>query len=122
MSVTHRPIPICPPVRGHDPSPMIFIARTPTGKQEFSRAFSGRPLELFITTGGQFPPNARAILVTTMNAKHERELIEIPFVLRDAKTFTCRSEPERRGSIRSGRFFHWTAVSPGCTTRCRMRG
>jgi hypothetical protein len=69
----------------------------PTGKQEFSRAFSGRPLELFITTGGQFPPNARAILVTTMNAKHERELIEIPFVLRDAKTFTCQVEPERPG-------------------------
>jgi hypothetical protein len=97
MPVTHRPIPVlpaCPRAR----SIAADIRRSyPTGRLKFSRAFSGIPLELSISTGGKFPPNARAILVTTINAKPEGPPIEFPFVLEDERTFTCRIVPERPG-------------------------
>ncbi|MGA2232874.1 MAG: alpha-amylase family glycosyl hydrolase [Tepidisphaeraceae bacterium] len=54
-------------------------------------------MELSISTGKRFPPNARAILVTTINATHDGEWLEIPFALRDEKTFTCRIVPEQPG-------------------------
>src|ERR1700712_2298228 len=97
MPVTHRPIPVlpaCPRSRsiGKD------IRRSyPTGRQEFSRAFSGSVLELAISTSEQFPPNVRAILVTTINAPPEGEPIEVPFLRTDDRTFTCRIVPDRPG-------------------------
>jgi hypothetical protein len=54
-------------------------------------------MELSITTTTQFPPHARAMLVTTINAHHADEWIEVPFVLRDEKTFTCQVVAERAG-------------------------
>jgi len=97
MSITHRPIPVlpaCPRAR----SIVNDIRRSyPTGRQEFSRAFSGSPLELTVSTGEQFPANLQATLVTTINAGFGTEWIEVPFVRTNDKTFTCRIVPSRPG-------------------------
>jgi hypothetical protein len=97
MSITHRPIPVlpaCPRAK----SIVNDIRRSyPTGRQEFSRAFSGSPLELTVSTGEQFPPNLQATLVTTLNASFGAEWIDVPFVRTDDKTFTCRIVPGRPG-------------------------
>jgi hypothetical protein len=63
-------------------------------------------MELVISTGKKFPANARAVLVTTINAKQDGTFIEVPFVLRDEKTFTCQIVPER-----TGLFSFWTLFS-----------
>lgn len=96
MSVTHRPIPVMPAC------PRVVSAKNihrsyPTGRKEFSRAFSGSTLELTVSSADQFPPNARATLVTTLNAKRDGEWIEVPFERSDERTFTCRIVPERPG-------------------------
>ncbi|HWE04131.1 MAG TPA: alpha-amylase family glycosyl hydrolase [Tepidisphaeraceae bacterium] len=106
MSVTHRPIPIlaaCPRAK----SIATDIRRSyPTGRQEFSRAFSGSELELTVSAGERFPPDVQATLVTTLNANRGSEWVEIPFVRRDEKTFTCRIVPDRPGL-----FSFWTRFS-----------
>jgi hypothetical protein len=105
MPVTHRPIPTLPAVPRPKPIAKDIRRSYPTGRQEFSRAFVGSPLELTISTSAQFPPNAQAILVTTLNAR-PGEWQEIPFTLTDEKTFTCKITPDR-----SGLFSFWTRFS-----------
>ncbi len=106
MSVTHRPIPPLPTSPGTLSIASDIRRSYPTGQQEFTRAFAGRELELTISTSGQFPPNAQATLVTTLNAAGPNEWLEIPFVLSDRKTFTCKVVPQR-----TGLYSFWTRFS-----------
>jgi hypothetical protein len=97
MSVSHRPIPALP-TSPRAKSIAEDIRRSyPTGRLEFSRAFSGAPFEIVISTSTRFPKNVKAILVTTINAAPISATVEIPFVLRDEQTLTCQIVPQRTG-------------------------
>ena len=97
------PLPTCPRTQSFS----VDIRRSySTGRQEFSRAFAGKELELTISTSGQFPQNAQATLVTTINASRPGEWLEVPFVRTDIKTFTCKIVPER-----TGLYSFWTRFS-----------
>ncbi len=106
MSATHRPIPVLPACPRTKSIANELRRSYPTGRQEFSRAFAGVPLELTISTGDTFPPKLQAVLVTTINAKREGQLVEVPYVLTDEKTFTCQIVPDR-----TGLFSFWTKFS-----------
>jgi hypothetical protein len=106
MPITRRPIPVLPSVpRAESIAPDISRSYS-TGRQKFSRAFAGSAMELTISTGDHFPPNLQATLFTTLNTTRPDELLEIPFVRRDAKTLTSEIIPQRPGF-----FSFWTRFS-----------
>ncbi len=94
---SHRPIPKLPSCPRPRSIAKDLRRSYPTGRLEFSRAYAGAPLDLTISTPDQFPPNAQAVLVTTLNATPNADLIRIPFVLRDEQTFSCQIVPDRTG-------------------------
>ncbi len=97
MPITHRPIPTLPLVPRATSIAKDIHRSYPTGRQEFSRAISGEPMEITISTTTQFPPNAMANMVTTLNANQPRESIQVPFQRRNDQTFICKITPEKPG-------------------------
>ncbi len=97
MSVTRRPVPELPELPRTQSIAKDLCRSYPTGRLEYSRAFAGSPFEITISTGDQFAPGTQALLVTTLNAKHPIEWIEIPFERQNDKTFSCQITPSRPG-------------------------
>lgn len=97
MPVSRRPVPELPSCPRVQSIAKDMRRSYPTGRQDFSRAFAGKPIELTISAGEAFPPNTKVRLVTTINAKPAGDWIEAPFERQDDKTFVCRITPEAPG-------------------------
>ena len=97
MPVSHRPVPKLPRVPRALSIAKDLQRSYPTGKLEYSRAFVGKPMELSICSGEPLPAEAKARLVTSINATPEAEWIELPFERQDDRTLTCRIVPQKPG-------------------------
>lgn len=97
MPVTRRPIPPLPDVPRPAAIAKDLHRSYPTGRLEYSRAFVGSPIELSISTTDWFTADTQARLVTNINATQPSEWLEVPFVRRDDRTFTCGIVPDRPG-------------------------
>jgi starch synthase (maltosyl-transferring) len=98
MPIQHRRIPVLPDRPRVHPLAAGQVSRSyPVGRQSFSRACQGEPLDLRITTEGPLSNNVQASLVTTLNSKAGNAWGKFPFVRADEKTLTCRVVPERPG-------------------------
>ncbi|MFO0873637.1 MAG: alpha-amylase family glycosyl hydrolase [Phycisphaerales bacterium] len=69
----------------------------PVGRQEFSRAYQGRVLELSVTSDIAPPEGMVLCLETSLNAPEQSALATLPFERIDDHSFRCRVTPERQG-------------------------
>jgi hypothetical protein len=97
MSIQHRPIPVlpdCPRVR---PIAEHISRSYPVGKQNYSRAFQGKPFSLTINTTNPIPASIKANLITNINSHNGNQWLKTPFEHNDDHTLVCNITPQYTG-------------------------
>lgn len=97
MKIQHRHIPVLPERPRTHPIEGQIIRSYPVGRENFSRSYQGKVLELTITSNVPFSPDAQANLLTNMDSKDGEKWSDVPFSRKDERTFMCQFVPKHTG-------------------------